>query len=72
MDHRVDQAELQGVLADAVVTRNGWKRILAGCAPSRLGSAAGAERVSVRSHTGANAIKLAADNELRSARIIKI
>jgi hypothetical protein len=35
MDHRVDQAELQSVLADAVGARNGWKRILAGCAASR-------------------------------------
>jgi hypothetical protein len=35
MDHRVDQAELQGVLADAVAARNGWKRILAGCAASK-------------------------------------
>lgn len=34
-DQRVEQAELQGVLADAVAARNGWKRILAGCAPSR-------------------------------------
>lgn len=34
-DQRVDQAELRAVLADAVAARNGWKRILAGCAPSR-------------------------------------
>ena len=35
VDHRVDQAELRGVLADAVEARNGWKRILAGCAASK-------------------------------------
>jgi hypothetical protein len=34
-DHRVDQVELQTILADAVEARNGWKRILAGCAASR-------------------------------------
>ncbi len=35
MDRRVDQAELQDLLTDAVAARNGWKRILADCARSK-------------------------------------
>lgn len=34
-DNRVDQAELLGILAEAVEARNGWKRILSRCSPPK-------------------------------------
>ena len=35
-DERVDGAEVVDIVRDAVATRNGWKRILARCAPVRI------------------------------------
>ena len=35
-DERVDGAEYLDILAEAVTARNGWKRILARCSPSRV------------------------------------
>lgn len=35
-DERVDGAEYLDILAEAITARNGWKRILARCSPSRV------------------------------------
>lgn len=51
-DDRVDPEELGSIVAEAVAARNGWKRILACCAPPKRGH--GAERSVQGSGRGAH------------------